>query len=347
MTTKRSSPLIWAHEGQALVGRGQIRVFDPGTGPDRYEKALVALRESGMPVGYASFTFDPEREGSIVMVPERVDTVRVDELTSSTDSVPGGKIEADGSDSWMTGMAKALEALGTGALEKVVLSRQVEARFEAEVPTTSLIANLHAAQPKCYTFSVDGLIGASPELLVSFTDGYITSLALAGTAIAEDGLQSKKIEREHRFTASSVESALADHVSDLSKKSSRVVTFGNIKHLASRFEGQAVAGTSVLSVLASLHPTAAVAGTPRDIAISLIRKIEPIGRGRYAGPVGWFNTDGEGEFAIALRCGLIRGRDVTLYAGGGIVVGSDANTEFAETELKLQPMRLALGLTQS
>lgn len=346
MTVQQSSPLIWAHEGRALLGQGRVRLFDPGTGPDRYEKALVALRESGMPVGYASFTFDPEREGSIVMVPEWVDEIDVDDLTSPTDSVPAGVIESDGSDSWMSGMAQALEALEVGTLEKVVLSRQVEARFDADVPAHTVIRRLHAAQPKCYTFSVNGLIGASPELLVSFSDGYITSLALAGTAIAEDGLQSQKIEREHRFTASSVESALADHVSDLSKKSSRIVTFGEIKHLASRFEGEAVAGTSVLSVLASLHPTAAVAGTPKDLAISLIREIEPTGRGRYAGPVGWFNTDGEGEFAIALRCGLLRGHQVTLYAGGGIVVGSDANAEFDETELKLQPMRQALGLAQ-
>lgn len=347
MTTQQSSPLIWAHEGKALLGRGRVRTFDPGIGPDRYEKALVALRESGMPVGYASFTFDPESEGSIVMVPERVDNIDVDDLAASSDSVPEGTIEADGSDSWMSGMARALQALETGALDKVVLSRQVEALFKADVPTLTVISRLHAAQPKCYTFSVNGLVGASPELLVSFTDGYITSLALAGTAIAEDGLQSQKIEREHRYTASSVERALASHVSDLRKKSSRIVSFGDIKHLASRFEGQAVAGTSVLSVLASLHPTAAVAGTPKDVAISLIREIEPIGRGRYAGPVGWFNTDGEGEFAIALRCGLLRGHQVTLYAGGGIVVGSDANTEFAETELKLQPMRRALGLAQN
>jgi menaquinone-specific isochorismate synthase len=344
VTTPQSSPLIWAHEGRALLGRGEVRTFDPGTGPDRYEKALVALRESGMPVGYASFTFDPEREGSIVMVPEQVVDIQVDELASSIDPIPKGTIDTDGSDSWMSGISRAMDALQEGTLEKVVLSRQVETRFESDVPTQTVISRLHAAQPTCYTFSVDGLIGASPELLVSFTDGYITSLALAGTAIAEDGLQSQKIEREHRYTASSVESALAHHVSDLTKKSSRVLSFGDIKHLASRFEGQAVAGTSVLSVLASLHPTAAVAGTPKDLAISLIRQIEPTGRGRYAGPVGWFNTDGEGEFAIALRCGLIRGRDVTLYAGGGIVVGSDANTEFDETELKLQPMRRALEL---
>ncbi len=344
MTTKQPSPLIWAHQGKALIGLGQVRVFDPGTGPDRYEKALVALRESGMPVGYASFTFDPEREGSVVLVPERVDEVGVDELQYSDSPIPMGRVEMDGSSSWTNGIAQAMQALESGSLEKVVLSRQVEARFDEDVSPLGVVTRLHDAQPACYTFAVDGLIGASPELLVSFTDGYITSLALAGTAIEEDGLQSQKIEREHRYTASSVERALAEHVTDLSKETRRVVTFGDIKHLASRFEGRAVAGTSVLSVLASLHPTAAVAGSPREQALSLIREIEPTGRGRYAGPVGWFDTDGEGEFAIALRCGLIQGRDVTLYAGGGIVVGSDASSEFYETELKLRPMRQALRL---
>lgn len=344
MTSPQSAPLIWAHEGRALVGEGRIRIFDPGTGPERYEKALVAVRESGMAVGYASFTFDPEREGSVVMVPERVVELATADLAMPDEQVPGGKIVADGSDSWMSGMARALDTLRSGSLAKVVLSRQVEAVFQDDVPPLAVISHLHSAQPSCYTFAVDGLIGASPELLVSFTNGYVRSLALAGTAVEEEDLRSAKIEREHSYTASSVAAALTSHVQALDAKSSRVLSFGEIKHLASRFEGRAVAGTSVLSVLASLHPTAAVAGTPTAPALSLIREIEPLGRGRYAGPVGWFNTDGEGEFAIALRCGLIRGREVTMYAGGGIVVGSDATSEFDETELKLRPMRAALGL---
>ncbi len=327
-----------------MVGEGRMREFDPGTGPDRYEKALVALRESGMPVGYASFTFDPDLEGSVLLVPERIVEVDTDSLTSLAGPMPDGRLVADGSDRWMEGMRMALGHLEAGILAKVVLSRQVNASFEEAVPVRDVVKRLHLDQPTCYTFAVAGLVGASPELLVSLRHGFVRSLALAGTAIQAEDLTSPKIEREHRYTASSVESALNDHVSELEVNRPGVVSFGEIKHLASRFEGRALAGTSVLSVLASLHPTAAVAGTPTGPAMELIRQVEPSGRGRYAGPVGWFNTEGEGEFAIALRCGLIDGPLVTLYAGGGIVVGSDPESEFEETELKLRPMRRALGL---
>lgn len=338
------TPLIWAHDGRAMVGEGRIRAFDPGTGPDRYEKALVALRESGMPFGYASFTFDPDLEGSVVLVPDRISQVSTDDLAPSPRPMPDGWIETDGADRWMDGIGQALGHLESGQLEKVVLARQVAVDFGGEIPIREVTRRLHLDQPACYTFAVDGLVGASPELLVSLKDGRVRSLALAGTAMEADGLNSPKIEREHHYTASSVESALHEHVSDLEVKSRGVVSFGEIKHLASRFEGRSLPGTSVLSVLESLHPTAAVAGTPTAPAVELIRKIEPTGRGRYAGPVGWFNTDGEGEFAIALRCGLIEGARVTMYAGGGIVVGSDPASEFEETELKLRPMRRALGL---
>ncbi len=327
-----------------MVGEGRIRAFDPGTGPDRYEKALVALRESGMPTGYASFTFDPDLDGSVVLVPDRIVEIDTNSLVPVTSLMPSGVIVADGSNQWMDGMGQALGHLEQGKLDKVVLSRQVTADFNEDIPARELVKRLHLDQPTCYTFAVAGLVGASPELLVSFERGIVRSLALAGTAIDAHDLNSAKIEREHHYTASSVEAALRDHVTDLEVRGRGVVSFGEIKHLASRFEGRALPGTSVLSVLGSLHPTAAVAGTPTGPALELIREIEPRGRGRYAGPVGWFNTEGEGEFAIALRCGLIEGSSVTMYAGGGIVVGSDPASEFEETELKLRPMRRALGM---
>lgn len=344
MTSAQSSPLIWAHEGSAMVGQGNVQAFDPGTGPDRYEKALVALQESGKSVAYASFTFDPDAEGSIVLVPDHVTEIGTEDLTPTTGSMPAGRLASNGYASWMEGMAHALESLRAGTLEKVVLSRQIEAAFDSEVPTRELVRRLHIDQPTCYTFAVDGLVGASPELLVSLSGGSLSSLALAGTAVDAADLSSAKIDREHWYTASSVENALSQHVIDLHKTGKRVVEFGDIKHLASRFEGKAVPGTSVLDVLGSLHPTAAVAGAPTEPAVALIRQIEPTHRGRYAGPIGWFDADGEGEFAIALRCGLVRGSTVTLYAGGGIVDGSDPQSEFNETELKLRPMRNALEL---
>jgi menaquinone-specific isochorismate synthase len=187
-------------------------------------------------------------------------------------------------------------------------------------------------------------VGASPELLVSHRDGVISSLVLAGTAPNAESLGSAKMDLEHVLAASSVRDGLSQFVTALATPSRTVLEFGEIKHLATRFEGRATNGSTVLDVLGTLHPTASVAGTPRAAALDLIREIEPTSRGRYAGPVGWFNTAGEGEFAIALRCGLIEENQVTLYSGGGLVQGSEPTSEFAETELKLRPMLQALGV---
>jgi menaquinone-specific isochorismate synthase len=124
-----------------------------------------------------------------------------------------------------------------------------------------------------------------------------------------------------------------------------VETFADIHHLATAFEGEAIVGTHVTDLVAALHPTAAVAGTPTKTAVELIREIEGHARGRYAGPVGWLDSQGDGEFAIALRCGEIQGQQVTLYTGVGLVDGSDPVAELEETRIKLLPMFRALGLS--
>ena len=326
-----------------MIGFGERMRLDPGTGPDRYANALAALRHSGSELALASFTFDVAVGGSVVVVPEDV-IERADGHTTKDGPLPAGHIVSDGADSWREGMNGALASLGAGLVEKVVLARQVDIEFDGDVPLDRIIDSLRRDQPDCYTFLVDGLIGASPELLVSLQNGTISSLALAGTAPNAESLWSSKMDREHLFAATSVEAGISRHVTKLEVPTRTILEFGEIKHLATRFEGSAVSGATVLEVLGSLHPTASVAGAPTPAALSLIKELEPRSRTRFAGPVGWFNSDGEGEFAIALRCGLVRGRKATLYAGGGIVNGSDADSEFAETELKLRPMLAALGL---
>jgi isochorismate synthase EntC len=124
-----------------------------------------------------------------------------------------------------------------------------------------------------------------------------------------------------------------------------VVTYGDIQHLSTTFEGDTHPGTELPDLLSALHPTAAVAGTPTKTALELIRELERHDRGRYAGPVGWLDQSGDGEFAIALRCGTIQGNQATLYTGAGIVEGSDPTLEFEETRIKLRPMLGALGLS--
>lgn len=323
------------------MGTGSVTRLDPGTGPDRYQRAHDLLVETDAQVAFASFTFDPTLEGSVVLIPDSVEEHGSVPLGGA---VPSGRVLSDGKSTWQNGIDRALAALESGDLDKVVLTRKVTVGFDHDLDATTVASRLIDQQKGCYVFSIDGLIGASPELLASLDEGVITSLVLAGTGVTDESLESAKMTREHVLAANSVRDGISNHVAVLDSPARTILEFGDIKHLATRFSGPARNGASVLDLLATLHPTASVAGTPTEKALDLIREIEPASRGRYAGPVGWFNRDGEGEFALALRCGLFESDHVTLFAGGGLVDGSDTVGEFAETELKLRPMLQALGL---
>ncbi len=344
MTTAAHPDLVWIRRSRALIGRGPSQSFDPGTGPLRYERALVALRESGRRIAMASFTFDPEEPGSVIEMPENLVETAAEELPALDFAPIRGRVVSDGAEAWRSGVHAAQDSIEANLVEKVVMSRQVDIEFDSEVPIDGVIDRLQRTEPDCYTFHVKGLVGASPELLVSLQDGQISSVALAGTAPDTESLVSDKMNREHALSSLSVEEGIKAHTTSLDVQEPTVLRFGEINHLATRFAGPALSETTVMDVLGSLHPTAAVSGQPPDTSMKVIRDVEPRSRGRYAGPVGWFNVDGEGEFAIALRCGLIGNRKATLYAGGGIVLGSDVDSEFAETELKLRPMLQALGV---
>lgn len=335
-------PLLWASRGVVMSASSDSVRFDPGTGPGRYARALEALRSSGGNIAFASFTFDPDETGSIVEIPETVATSSPSGAGSPSSS--GATVIDDGAVQWRASMEGALDAIATQIVDKVVVTRQVEVTFDSPPSLVGVFNRLVALQPDCYTFVIGGLVGASPELLVSLEDGAVSSLVLAGTALDAEGLRSEKMEREHEFSRASVLEGISPHLDTLEVRERGVRGFGTIKHLASRFEGAVTPGVTVLDLVAALHPTAAVAGTPADTALKIIKDLESRSRGRFGGPVGWFDKDGEGEFAVALRCGQFGGSRATLYAGGGIVDGSDVDTEYAETELKLRPMKRALGL---
>lgn len=331
---------IWVDDGGALVGHGPHVRVDPGVGPDRFRHALDALADSGKPLAFASFTFDETEGGSVVVIP---DHTTVDPRSGVASSTAGVTIVDDGTTDWRRGFRTAIQAVGTENLAKVVLARQVVLDVPSDLDPHLVIDHLAADNPDCYLFCVDGLIGASPELLVSLRAGRVQTLTLAGTATDPDELESVKISEEHRHAADSVTSVLAQHLSHVDVTEQVIVNHGAMSHVGTHIEGPAVPGTTVAEILADLHPTAAVAGTPTKAAMDLIREMEPRSRGRYAGPVGWMEAGGDGVFAIALRCGQIDGSRMTLFAGGGLVEGSEEAPELAETELKLAPMLAALG----
>ncbi|HEY6627817.1 MAG TPA: chorismate-binding protein, partial [Acidimicrobiia bacterium] len=304
--------VAWIRDGLALFGWGEKLRFDPGTGSDRFERARETMEANAGRIGFATFTFDEDDPGSILIIPETVLEVsdrgsRI--LAGEPDGVPAGipyvdmpsgRVGAVDEGSWMESLDLALQAIARGEVEKVVLSRTVDVAFDEEVPVHRVALELVRSQGSSHTFMIDGLVGSSPELLVSKHGTLVRSVSLAGSADRTDpaaptSLNSHKMALEHSLAADSVEEALRPFCKSLERNPSRIETFADIQHLATGFEGQAVAGTHLTDLVAALHPTAAVAGTPTKAAVELIREIEAHSRGRYAGPVGWMNAAGDGE----------------------------------------------------
>lgn len=334
--------LIWVDSDGVLTGNGPVEMLDPGTGSGRYQHALDSLRATGRDVAFASFTFDIEESGSILAIPQ---TTTHRSSLPSNGTVTSPRTIDDGVAAWRTGFQKVMLEIDTGRVDKVVLARRVQLELEPGLEDAEIVARLQASNPDCYLFSVAGLIGASPELLVSLRNGRVSTLALAGTATEPEQLETVKISEEHRHVSQSVIAGLTEHLEDADVTEQVIVPHGAMSHVGTRVTGIAKPGTTVADILADLHPTAAVAGTPKKTAIDIISEVEPGSRGRYAGPVGWMDKDGEGVFAIALRCGQRTDSTITLFAGGGLVSGSEEEAELEETDLKLVPMLAALGHT--
>jgi menaquinone-specific isochorismate synthase len=259
---------------------------------------------------------------------------------------------------WEHAVAAAVDAISAGSLRKVVLAIELNATAAENIDSRVLLSRLASRYPDCYTFACAGLVGATPDLYIRRTDSELYSLVLAGTmprgatpesdeALGAKLLASAKERAEHQYAVADVRSALQPLCGDL-RISERpfLLKLANLQHLATHVQGQLAAGEaashSALALAAALHPTASVCGTPADAAMELIRELESMDRGRYAGPVGWVDARGNGEWGIALRCAEISGHNARLVAGCGIVAGSDPSAELAEARTKFWPMRYAL-----
>jgi menaquinone-specific isochorismate synthase len=260
---------------------------------------------------------------------------------------------------WELAVAAAVDRIQAGRLRKVVLARDLCATASADIDARLLLHRLAGRYPQCYTFACAGLVGATPELLIRRQDTDISSLVLAGTVprgrdAAEDAtlgaslLSSAKDIEEHEYAVASVRAALARLCDELVVDGRpSLLRLANVQHLATGISGRLAQATdgaehSVLALAAALHPPGAVCGTPTEAAMELIRELEGLDRGRYAGPVGWIDARGNGEWGIALRCAEIDGPRARLFAGGGIVAGSDPAAELAETQAKFSVMQFAL-----
>ncbi len=352
-------PLVFIRDGHGWIGEGAV---ERGDIPSRHayararqwwerlqSRAAAAGRDDEL-VAFGTFPFDPASPiGATLLVPEHA--VRVDGAVPrlGTEPLPPAVVK-DGIMSpgaYELGVALVAEAIGHGELAKAVLARDVLIRPAGPVDRGTLVDRLLAAHPGASVFAVDGLVGASPETLVTVHDGLVTARVLAGTIGPGLGAQladSAKDHREHELAARSVLEALRPHVEALEARGPFLLELPHLTHLATDVTGRIADGSDVLALVEALHPTAAVAGTPTAAAMRWIHEVEPIDRGRYAGPVGWMDTAGNGEWAIALRSAQARpDGSFHAFAGAGIMADSDPASELAETGLKLRPILEALN----
>ena len=244
---------------------------------------------------------------------------------------------------WCAMVDDALEHIAHGALEKVVLARAVRIDADHDFDVRAILAFLRRSQPGCIVYGDRGLVGASPELLVRKSGADVTSRPLAGTGLDRAALGSSKIEREHRLVVDAVVTALRAGCADVRADGPAPLDLADVTHLATSVTARVdPASTSIADLVAALHPTPAVAGTPRDRALETIDALESVPRGRYAGPCDWIDRNGDGEFLVALRGAEVDGSHALLHAGAGIVAGSDPEAEWLETQQKLTPMLQAL-----
>ncbi len=286
-----------------------------------------------------------------IPVPPRVLVPRASEVLAERN---GAEREA-----WAAAVSAVLEAVRVGELEKAVLARIQDLELDRVPAVGDLVRFLRHENPRAHVFLFDfapggTLFGAAPEVLAELRGGRLHATAVAGSAARGDDdetdrrqadalLASKKDRAEHRMTVDEMRDVLTDRVTGLQVADDpRILPLARIQHLESPIEGAVREGEDVLSLVAALHPTPAVCGRPREAALRLIRAREPFARGWYAGPVGWFDVRGEGDFVPALRVGVGYGRRWRLFAGAGIVEGSDPELEWEETALKFEPALRAL-----
>ncbi len=261
---------------------------------------------------------------------------------------------------WKSRVSLAVERIKNGELEKVVLARDLTAVSNSPIDLQTLIQRLESEYPSTWVFLVENLVGATPELLVRLSKSLVTSRVLAGTirktgdeakdlTLAATLAKSSKDLEEHEYAVRSVAEALAPFCSSTNvPESPFVLHLSNVMHLATDVTGvvnESATPVDMFTVIKALHPSAAVCGTPTDVAREVISEIEGMARGRYAGPVGWIDARGDGEVGIALRCGKLESdlQTIRLFAGCGVVAGSEADEELAESQAKLLPMRTALA----
>jgi len=255
---------------------------------------------------------------------------------------------------YLENVNKALNEIESGKVQKIVLSRQIDLELEDNINISSVLDTLGKRYPRCYVFAFSKnnsiFFGASPEKLAKISNGWIEADALAGSIsrgktvdedekLAETLLASEKDLAEQSIVVSFIRDSFTQFCSEIVYEEKPIIRkLPNIQHLWTPIKGKVNPNQSIFTILKDLHPTPAICGVPWEVALNSIKEMEPHNRGLFSGMIGWFNLKNEGEFAVAIRSALLKGKKLYAFAGCGIVQGSNPEIEYAESELKLKPI---------
>lgn len=374
--------VVFEKGADGLAGRGEaLRIEVPSTDLDGLAAVTDALaavdveddvrRPGSGPVAFAAIPFDPATPATFVVprvvVGRAADGTRwVTHHDGSDEDVVAPVVEeprarrfqveaVQDPDWWMDSVRLATKHIADGDFDKVVLARELLVTADAPISRMGLLRRLRRSFPGCFSFAVDSMVGASPELLVSRSGEMVHAHPMAGTAprggdptadarLAAGLLASAKDRAEHQITIDMVWETLLPYCSYVdSEPEPSVVAVANVQHLASLVEGRlSQPAASVLELVSALHPTPAVSGWPLEPALAHLTAHEGLDRDRYAGAVGWVDADGNGTWSVGIRSAILDGAAARLFAGVGVVSDSDPEAELAETDAKFQAVLSAI-----
>ena len=347
-----------ASKGRVALGRSEEISISPGEGhihrASEIAKEIAQVHPAKRVFG--AIGFDGDEPGSLWMA----ETEQYSELSDSADVFPGPVSLTDPDrDRMRVAIEHALEQIAAGDLRKVVLARRLIAEAARPFEVGAIAAKLHQADPSSLTYCVGWgggvMVGSTPELLIRSSEGVAVTEAVAGSAprhsdpiddqaSAKELLSSEKDLQEHRIVVEDIVGALEPFSRSVKLAAEpELRRTSRVWHLVTPISAELAEPVSSLQLAAALHPTPSICGVPRGRALEFIREREGFPRGLYCGLVGWTDANGDGEWAVALRCALVEGATATLYAGSGIVAGSEPEAELAETDSKMEVFLSAIG----
>lgn len=358
-TESKSIPLFMGVMKFSPEGDFENSIWNDYADSDWFIPKVILLRKNQQVSLIHNFIFENQPDEELIELIKQhediIDELKIDYFNGVKETVEESNLfSEDEKNKWTNQVNSALNRIAAGSYKKIVLSRKVKLKLSNQPDISEKIKNLANNYPRCYIFAYGKneslFFGASPEKLAKISDGWVEADALAGSTprgankiedekLANELLQSKKNLHEQNAVVDFITNSFSGFSDEIIYDSEPIIRkLSNIQHLWTPIKAKLKPGNSIFSILKEIHPTPAICGVPWSGALDFIRATEGYNRGLYAGIIGWFNFEEQGEFAVSIRSALLKNNDLYAFAGCGIVEGSDPDLEFEETELKLKPI---------